>query len=162
MIHTGSKFYVVQSPALKMTDDRLHVNGHMNGWKTTPLLHNANEGPWNMSHVTRKSVFGVCDMVRLKLACSASEARLSLEILDLAGIRIILSKQWTTKALIRLHRCADWSALLLFAYGIKQVSHDMAHIIHGNKLAHKLGNPIETQRKNNQATVSHKYWNTKY
>ena len=29
----------------------------------------------NMSHVTRKSVFGVFDQVRLKPACSAIEAR---------------------------------------------------------------------------------------
>ena len=40
---------------------------------------------------------------------------------------IILSRQRTTKALIRLHRCAGWSASLLFAYG--RISHDMAHFL---------------------------------
>ena len=34
----------------------------------------------------RKPVFGVCDQVSLKPACSASEASKSLEILDLASI----------------------------------------------------------------------------
>ena len=42
---------------------------------------------------------------------------------------IILSRQRTTKALIRLCRCAGWSAPLLFAYGINRFSHDKAHII---------------------------------
>ena len=41
----------------------------------------------------------------------------SFEILDLASIGIILSKQRTTKALIRLRGCAGCSASLLFAYG---------------------------------------------
>ena len=40
--------------------------------------------PFDLSHVTRKPVFGVFDQVRLALA--------SLEILDLASIGIILSK----------------------------------------------------------------------
>ena len=44
-----------------------------------------------------------------------------LGILDLTSIGIILSKQHTSKALIRLRWCAGWSAPLLFAYGIKQV-----------------------------------------
>ena len=34
---------------------------------------------------------------------------------------IILSKQRTTKALIRLSRCAGWSAPLLFAYDIRHI-----------------------------------------
>ena len=33
------------------------------------------------------------------------------------------------KALIRLSRCAGWSASLLFAYGINRFSHDVAHSI---------------------------------
>ena len=37
---------------------------------------------------------------------------------------IILSRQRTTKALIR---CAGWFAPLLFAYGIHRFSHDVAH-----------------------------------
>ena len=52
--------------------------------------------------------------VRHKLACSVTETIWSLEIVDLASIGIILSKQWTTKVLIRLGRCAGWSAPLLF------------------------------------------------
>ena len=42
---------------------------------------------------------------------------------------IILSRQRTTKTLIRLRGCAGWSAPLLFAYGINRFSDDMAQII---------------------------------
>ena len=70
-----------------------------------------------MSHITRKSVFGVSDQVRLKPACSATEASQCLEILDIETRGIILSRKRTTKALIRLRGCAGWSAPLLFAYG---------------------------------------------
>ena len=45
----------------------------------------------------------------------------NFDILDLAIICIILSRQWTTKVLIRLCGCAGWSAPLLFAYGIGQI-----------------------------------------
>ena len=38
-----------------------------------------------------------------------------------ASIGVVLSRKRTTKALIRLCRCAGWYAPLLFAYGIKQV-----------------------------------------
>ena len=41
---------------------------------------------------------------------------------------IILSRQWTTKVLIRLCRCTGWSAPLLFAYGTNRFSHDVAHM----------------------------------
>ena len=81
-----------------------------------------------MSHVTRKPVFGVSDQVWLKPACSTSEVIWSLEILDLARIDIILSRQRTIKALIRLRGCAGWSAPFLFAYCINRFSHDVAHI----------------------------------
>ena len=64
--------------------------------------------------VKRKPVFGVCDEVRLKPACSATETSQGLEILDIASIDIILSKQRITKALIRLRGC--------------RFSHDVAHI----------------------------------
>ena len=53
-----------------------------------------------MSLFTRKPVFGVFDQVRLKPACSASEASWSHEILNLASIGIILSQQRTTRPLI--------------------------------------------------------------
>ena len=39
-----------------------------------------------MSHVTRKPVFGVCDQVRLKPACSATEASWRLEIVAMTDI----------------------------------------------------------------------------
>ena len=76
---------------------------------------------WCMSLVTRKPVFGVCDHGRLKPACEATETRQRLEILDIETWGIILSRQRTIKALIRLRGCAGWSALLLFAYGKSQV-----------------------------------------
>ena len=75
----------------------------------------------HMRHITRKSVFVVCDQLRHKPACSADETSQSLETSAIASRGIILSTQLTTKALIRLHRCAGWSAPLLFAYGIRQV-----------------------------------------
>ena len=46
-----------------------------------------------LNHVMRKPVFGVFDQVRLKPACSASEASWSHEIFDLASIGITLSGQ---------------------------------------------------------------------
>ena len=76
--------------------------------------------PHHMSLFTTKPVFGVCDQVSLKPACSATEASYSLGILNLASIGIILSRQRTTKVLIRLRGCAGWSAYLLFAYGKKK------------------------------------------
>ena len=65
----------------------------------------------HMSHVMRKPVFGVYDEVRLKLACSATEVRKRIEISAIASRGFILSRQRTTKALIRLRGCAGWSAL---------------------------------------------------
>ena len=82
-----------------------------------------------MSLVTKKPVFGVCDQLRFKPACSATETSQGLEILDIASIDIVLSKQQTTKALIRLCGCAGWSAPLLFAYSKNRFSHDVAHMI---------------------------------
>ena len=68
-----------------------------------------------MNLVTRKPVFGVWDQVRFK------PASWRLEILNIETRGIILSRQWTTKGLIRRRGCAGWSAPLLFAYGKKQV-----------------------------------------
>ena len=62
--------------------------------------------------------WGVCNKVRLKLACPATEGSKSLWISEIANLDIILSTYRTTKALIRLHGCAVWSVPLLFAYGI--------------------------------------------
>ena len=54
------------------------------------------------SLVMRKSVFGVCDQGRLKPDYAATEARQRLEISDIETRGIMLSRQRTTKALIRL------------------------------------------------------------
>ena len=65
---------------------------------------------------------GVSDQVRLKPACSATEASMKFEILVTETIDITLSRQRTTKALIRLRGCAGWSVpLLLLAYDITHV-----------------------------------------
>ena len=76
-----------------------------------------------LSLVTR-----VGDLVRLKPTCTATEASWRLEILDIETRGIILSRQRTTKVLIRLRKCAGWSVPLLFAYGIYRFSHDMSHL----------------------------------
>ena len=86
-------------------------------------------GGTKMSHVTRKPVFEVCDPVRLKPIWSATGTSQGFEILDIASIDIIRSKQRTIKALIRLRGWAGWSAPLLFAYGKNRFSHDVAQII---------------------------------
>ena len=71
---------------------------------------------------SRESVSsGIVEQVRFKPVCSATEACWKFETLDLASIRIILSKQRTIKVLIRLRWCAGWSAPLLFANGITHV-----------------------------------------
>ena len=59
-----------------------------------------------MSLVMRKPVNGVSGQLRLKQACSAAETNWSLEILDIETRDIILHRQQTTKALIRLRGCA--------------------------------------------------------
>ena len=64
---------------------------------------------------------GVCDQLRFKPVCSATEASQNPQSLDLASIDTILSKQWTTKVLIRLRISAGWSVPLLFAYGLRHV-----------------------------------------
>ena len=68
--------------------------------------------------------------VRFKPAYSAIEASYNPQILNIASIHnMILSKQRTTKVLIRLHGCAGWSVPLLFAYDIDTFSHDLAQFI---------------------------------
>ena len=69
-----------------------------------------------LSHIMWKPVFGVCDQLKLKPACSAIEASWSHETANTETRDIILSRQWTTKVLIRLWVCAGWSASLLFPY----------------------------------------------
>ena len=82
-----------------------------------------------MNQVTRKLVFRGVRPGRTRPACSASEAGYRLENFDLASIDISLSKQRTTKALVRLRGCAGLSAPLLFAYDINRFSHDAAQIL---------------------------------
>ena len=84
--------------------------------------------PRHLSHVMRKPSLGLCKQVRLKPAYSATQPSKSHEIANKEIRDIILSRQWTTKALIRLRGCTGWSAPLLFAYGINRFSHDMAHL----------------------------------
>ena len=52
-----------------------------------------------MSHMTRKPVFGVWELVRLKPVCSATDTSKGLEISAIASTGIILSRQQTTNAL---------------------------------------------------------------
>ena len=64
---------------------------------------------------------GVSDQVRLKLACSATEASNRLEIWVTETRDITLSRHRTTKVLIRPRGCTGWSAPLLFLYDIRHV-----------------------------------------
>ena len=79
---------------------------------------------------------GVSYQVRLKLACSATEASMRPEILVTETRDIMLSKQRTTTAQIRLRRCAGWSVPLLFAYNT--FSHGPAHLYYIKDLKSKL------------------------
>ena len=85
----------------------------------------------HMSLVMRKSVLGSLRPGKTLTGLLSWWDSYGLEILDLASRGIILSRQWTTKALIRLRKCAGWSAPLLFAYGKSRFCHDMTHIILG-------------------------------
>ena len=55
---------------------------------------------------------------KTQTSCSTKEASKSHEIANIETKYIRLSRQHTTKVLIRLRRCVGWSAPLLFAYGI--------------------------------------------
>ena len=50
---------------------------------------------------------------------------------------MILSRKQTTTVLIRLRRCAGWSAPFLFAYGFFRFSHDVVQILIYLETAHK-------------------------
>ena len=69
-----------------------------------------------MSHIMRKCVFG-----HFRPGKFQTSLQKLARTLDRASIHIKLSKQRTTKVLIRLRGCAGWSAPLLFAYGIRHV-----------------------------------------
>ena len=55
-------------------------------------------------------------------------AQLQELISDIETRGIILSMKRTTKVLIRLRRCAGWSAPLLFAYGLNRFPRYVAHM----------------------------------
>ena len=77
----------------------------------------------------RQAFFGVFNQVRLKPACSATEASMCHEIANIETREILLSRQQTTKMLFRLCGCAGWSApLLLLTYGINRFSRDKAQL----------------------------------
>ena len=72
--------------------------------------------PWGFA--TRKDTNRLAQLQKLA----------SLGMSDKSSKASILSRQRTTKALIRLRGCASWSAPLLFAYGINRFSHDVAQM----------------------------------
>ena len=77
---------------------------------------------YKMSHVTRKPVLGGWRPDKFQTGLLSFRNLIEFWIFYLTSIGMILYKQRTTKALIRLRGCAGWSEPLLFAYGIKQVS----------------------------------------
>ena len=77
---------------------------------------------WRWATPWENLSLGFCNQVLFKPAFSATEASCSLTLLDIASVGIVLSKQRTTKMLIRLRWCEGWSASLLFAYD-KQIFH---------------------------------------
>ena len=88
---------------------------------------------------SRDNVFsGVSEQVRHKPACSVTQASQRLEILDIETRCIILSKQRTTKTLIRLRRCAGWSVSLLFTYGIRHIFSWLGLIYKIDLTVHKM------------------------
>ena len=68
-----------------------------------------------------KSVFRISDKASSKPVSSATETTQKNEILLVASLDMLLSKTRITKALIRLHGCAGWSAPVLFANPSRQV-----------------------------------------
>ena len=84
----------------------------------TWLTHHSNAA---MARENRSS--GVCDQVRPKPACSATEVSWSPESLHLnVWILYYLGSEHPR------HGRAGRSVALLFAYGINRFSHDLAHI----------------------------------
>ena len=81
-----------------------------------------------MGLVATKSVFGVSVKARFKPVSSATETSQKCEILLEASSDMILYNTRITKALIRLHECAGWSAPLLFETPEDRFSHVEAHI----------------------------------
>ena len=69
----------------------------------------------NLGLGVKKPVFGISDKVRLKPVSSATQTSYEIEILPAASLDMILFNKGITKALIKLCKCAGWSAPLLFA-----------------------------------------------
>ena len=68
------------------------------------------------------------DQVRHELACSVTDYLESRNFgFTKYMYRYYISRQWTTKMLIRLRECAGWS-VPLFTYGINRFSHDMVQL----------------------------------
>ena len=76
----------------------------------------------------KKPVFGVSAKARMEPVFSATETSFKIEISLVATLDMRISKKRITKALISLHRCAGWSAPLLFANHKDRFSHLKAHI----------------------------------
>ena len=68
-----------------------------------------------------KPVFGIYNKASFNPVYSATETSKKIEISHEASFHIILSKKRITKAMVRLRRCAGWSALVLFANPRRQV-----------------------------------------
>ena len=60
-----------------------------------------------------------------------------------------LSRQQTTKVVIRLHGCTGWSMPLLFAYVKTSFSHDMAHISSPMSLKFRWANKVKSHMSKN-------------
>ena len=87
-------------PSLPVQDiEKTKCCRQMDGWTDVKTVQSPPPptkvcGGYNyVSHIVRKLVFGVYHQVRLKAACSASEASKSLKILDIETVGIILSRQ---------------------------------------------------------------------
>ena len=74
-----------------------------------------------MSPVTKKPVFGSCDKVRLKSACSATETSERLEMSDIETTCIILSRKRTTKALICAFVVRIWQNMFSYDVATKTI-----------------------------------------
>ena len=82
----------------------------------------------NLGRSAKNPVFGVSDKVRFKPACSATETSFKIEISLVSSLDMILSNKRITKALIRLRRCAGWSAPVLFVNPQDRFSSVNAHM----------------------------------
>ena len=74
-----------------------------------------------MGSDTRKPVLGISNQAIPKPACSATEPGYNSGISFVASLDMLLSNKLITKALIRLHGCAGWTAPLLFTNPQRQV-----------------------------------------